>query len=51
MTHKVRIINGLSFDVQSREKKGGLNGNADPGTVPQCPCAEPLPKFLDELVT
>ena len=51
MTHKVRIINDLSFDEQSREKKGGLNGDIDPDTAPQCLCAEALPKFLDELVT
>ena len=51
VTHKVRIINDLSFDVQSREKKGGLNGDTDPDIVPQCLCAESLPKFLDELVT
>ena len=51
VTHKVRIINDLSFDVQSRENKGGLNGNTNPDTVPQCLCAEALPKFLDELVT
>ena len=49
--HKVRIINDLSFDVQSREKKGGLNGDTDPDTLPQCLCAEALPKFLDEHVT
>ena len=40
----------LPFDVQSREK-GGLNGDTDPDTVPQCLCAEALPKFLEELVT
>ena len=51
VTHKVRITNDLSFDVQSREKKGCLNGDTDPNTVPQCLCAEALPKFLDELVT
>ena len=51
VTHKVRIINYLSFDVQRREKKGGLNGDTDPDTVPQCLCAEGLHKFLDELVT
>ena len=51
VTHKVWIINDLSFDVHSREKKGGLNGDTDPDTVPQCLCAKALPKFLDELVT
>ena len=51
VTHKVRIINDLSFDEQSREKKGGLNRDTDPDTVPQCLCALALPKFLAELVT
>ena len=37
--------------MQSREKKGGLNGDTDLDTVLQCLCAEALPKFLDELVT
>ena len=43
--HKVRIINDLSFDEQSREKRGGLK-DTDPDTVPQCLCALALPKFL-----
>ena len=51
VTHKVRIINDWSFDAQSREKKGGLNKDTDPGTVPQCLCALALPTFLDELVS
>ena len=51
VTHKVRVINDLSFEVQSREKKGGLNGDTDLDIVPQCLCAESLPKLLDELVT
>ena len=51
VTHKVWMINDLSFHVQSREKQGGLDGDTDPDTVPQCLCAEALPKFLDELVT
>ena len=37
--------------MQSLEKKGGLNGDTYLDTVPQCLCAEALPKFLDELVT
>ena len=37
--------------MQSRDNKGGLNGDTDPDTVPQCLCAEALPKFLDKLVT
>ena len=51
MTHKVRIINDFSFAEQSREKKGGLNRNTDPDTVPQCLCAQALPMVLDELFT
>ena len=51
VTHKIRITNGLSFDEQSREKKGGLNRDTDPDTVPQRLCALALPTFLDELVT
>ena len=33
VTHKVRIINNNSFDVQS-SKKRGLNGDTDPDAVP-----------------
>ena len=51
VTHEVRIINVFSFAEQSREKKGGPNRDTDPDTVPQCLCAQALPKFLDELVT
>ena len=51
VTHQFRIINYLLFDVQSKYKKGGLNGDTDPDTVPRCLCVEALPKFLDELVT
>ena len=51
VTHKVGIINDLSFDEQIREKKGGLNRDTEPDTVPQCLCALALPKFLAELVT
>ena len=51
VTHKVRIINDISFDVQNREDKEGLIGGTEPHTVPQCLCAEALHKFPDELVT
>ena len=51
VTYKVRIINDSSFDEQSRQKKGVLNENADSDTVPQCPCALALTKFLAELLT
>ena len=50
VAYKVRIIYDLSFDEQRRRKKGGLNGDTDPATVPQCLCAHALRKFLDELV-
>ena len=50
VTHKVLKINGLSFDVQNREKNGGLHGDTNPETVPRCLCAEALRKFPDELV-
>ena len=50
VTHKVRIINDFSFDSQHRVKKGGLNGDTGPDTVPPCLCAEALPKFLSEIV-
>ena len=50
-TQKVRIINDISFDAQTREIKGGLNGDSDTDTAPQFLCAEALSKFIDELVT
>ena len=43
VTHKVRIINYFPSDVRSREKKGGLNEDADPDTTPQCLSAKALP--------
>ena len=41
------------FDVQSRQKKAGLNSGTDSDIVSQYLCAEALPKFLliDELMT
>ena len=41
----------FSFAEQSKEKKGGLNRDTDPDSVPECLCAQALPTFLDELVT
>ena len=35
VTHKIRIIDDLSFTEQSKEKKGGLNRDTDPDAVPQ----------------
>ena len=51
VTHKVRIMNDFSFETQSTKKKGGLNEDTDPDTVPQCLCADALPTFLTELVS
>ena len=50
VTHKVQIINDLSFDVQCRHMKGGINGDTDHDSVAKWLCAEALPKFSDELV-
>ena len=38
VTHKVLIINYVSFDVQSREKKRGINGDTYPVPSPNA-CA------------
>ena len=51
VAHKVRIINDFSFETQSKRREGGLNADTDPPPVPQCLCAEALPKFLTELVS
>ena len=51
VTHKVRVINGLSFDLFNREKKGGLNAETNINSVPPSLCAEALPEFLTELVS
>ena len=51
VTHKVRMRNDISFDEQSRRKKGHLNRDSDPDTVPRCLCAHALPKVFYELVT
>ena len=51
VTHKVRIINDSSFEVQNKATKYGLNADTDPDSVPQCLCAEALPKLLAELVS
>ena len=51
VTRKNRIISDRLFDVQSREKKGGLNRLIEPDTLPQFLRAEALSTFLDELVT
>ena len=51
VTHKVRVINDLSFDLFNRAKKGGLNTETDVNSVPPSLCAEALPEFLTELVS
>ena len=51
VTHKVRIINDLSFDAHNKGVKGGLNADTDVDSVPPSLCAEALPKFLSELVS
>ena len=50
VTRKVTTIDNSSFDAQSETKKGGLNEDTDPDTVPQVLRALALPTFLDELV-
>ena len=44
-------INYFSFEVQNKATKGGLNTDTVPDSVPQCLCAEALPKFLTELLS
>ena len=40
MTHKVRVINDLSFDMFNRAKRGGLNAEIDVNSVPPSLCRE-----------
>ena len=40
MTHKVRVINDLSFDLFNRAKGGGLNAETDVNSVPPSLCRE-----------
>ena len=51
VTHKVRVINDLSFDLFNRTKKGGLNAETDVSSVSPSLCAEVLPEFLTELAS
>ena len=51
VTHKVRVINDLSFDLFNRAKKGGLNAETDVNSVPPSLYAEAVPEFLTELVS
>ena len=50
-THKVRVINDLSFDRVQQSKKRGLNAETQVDSVPTSLCAEALPEFLTELVS
>ena len=46
VTHKVRIINDYSFDVDAaRGEKGGLNKDTQTEDVPKCLCADALPSL------
>ena len=45
MTHKVRLINELSFDLFNRAKKGGLDAETDVNSVPPSLCREWDPKI------
>ena len=51
VTHKVRVINDLAFDLFNKAKKGGLNAETDVNSVPPSLCAEALPEFLTEPVS
>lgn len=50
VTHNVRIVNDLSFNLQNRATKGGPNAETGVSSVPPSLCAEALPCFLTELV-
>ena len=47
VTHKVRVINDLSFEVANRGTKGGANGDTDSDANPRCLRAEALPKLVE----
>ena len=50
VTHKVKIINDCSFDVDAaRGEKGGLNRDARTEDVPKCLCGNILPSLLNAL--
>ena len=51
VTHKVRVINDLSFNLFNRAKKGDLNAKTDVNSVPPSLFAKALPEFLKELVS
>ena len=50
VTHKVRVINKLYFDLFNRAKKGELNAETDVNSVPPSLCAEALLEFLTNLL-
>lgn len=43
VTHRIRIIADLSFDLISKARPGGLNADTDEDSVPPSPRAEALP--------
>ena len=46
VTHKVRIINEYSFDVDAaRGEKGGLNRDTKTENVAKCLCGDALPSL------
>ena len=50
VTHKVKIINDYSFDVQAaRGEKGGLNKDTHSEEVPKCLCGQAFPTLLQAL--
>ena len=51
VTHKVRVINDLSFDLFNRAKKRSLNAETDVSSVPPSLYAEALPEVLTELMS
>ena len=52
LTHTVRIINDVSFEVRNlAETGGGTNGDRDSNIVPPCLSATALPNVLEELVS
>ena len=50
VTHKVRIINDYSFNVDAaRREKGGLTRDMQTEDVPKCLCGDALPSALTDL--
>lgn len=51
VAYAVMITNDPSLELRHRATKGELDGDTDPDTVPPCPCAPALPRFLVEVVS